>query len=1293
MGIGRSVARQALPCRCAKLRRTFFAVLLLTAPAGAQATEPRNILVLQSYHYGNAWTQTVMAGIAEVLGGRDDIALDVEYMDTKRRADEPYLRRLRHAYEEKYRDRAPNVVLACDDNALRFLLVYRDVLFPGAPIVFCGVNHFREEMMAGHENVTGVVEAADLEHTLDLALRLHPDTKRVVVVHDETATGRAIRARLQPLLPTYRKQVGIEFLSDLTAKELTQELGGLSSGDLVFFLCFFRDKVGRVLSARESAQLVAQNTPVPVYTCWELHVGNGPVGGRVVSGHHQGRAAAELAERILKGQSAGAIPVVQKSPNRYVFDDQQMRRFGIRRSDLPEDAHVVNRPAGLTPRQWWLIWGTIVFLAAETLLVALLLINRQRRRRVQAELRRNQERLRAVLEGIDDALFVHDSDGRILYCNQAACRRLGYSRDELLGMTTREIDAPEFAGDFAQRLARQMAEGRFACDGVHVTKDGRRIPVDINTSVIDYEGQKAILAVMRDISRRKEAEEALRESERRFRQLAEAIDQVFWFTALHPERVLYVSPAFESIWDRSTEELYADPRTWVEAIHPQDRPAVEEAFQAFITGQAESYNVEYRIVRPDESVRWILDHGAPIRNERGEIYRVSGIAKDITARKVAERSLRGALDRLQEFEAIVSRSPAVVFRWRVDDAWSVDFVTNNVQQFGYAADDFLEGRVSWPSITHPDDVERLDREVRAYLASGARFFSQEYRLVTRAGETRWVTDRNLVIYDAEDRPLYIEGIVLDVTDRRRAEEALRDSEERLALALEGADLGMWDRNVRTGEAVYNEQWAAMLGYSLDEIEPHTRGWRELVHPDDFPHVRAALDAHLNGEMPNYEAEYRMRAKNGAWRWILARGRVVERDEEGQPLRITGTHLDITARKEAEEERRRLQEQIQHAQKLESLGVLAGGIAHDFNNLLVAILGNADLALAELSPVSPARRSITEIETAAQRAAELCRQMLAYSGKGRFVIQSLDLNQVVSEMTHLLEVSISKKVVLKYHLADNLPAIEADATQMRQVIMNLITNASEAIGDHSGVIAINTGAIQCDRDYLRTAFLDEGLDEGYYVSLEVSDTGCGMDRQTRESIFDPFFTTKFTGRGLGLAAVLGIVRGHGGAIKVYSEQGKGSTFKVLFPASDTTPQPVAAEEENASAWEGDGTVLLVDDEETIRAVGQRMLEHLGFRVLTATNGQEALDIFRNRADEIACILLDLTMPSMDGEECFRELRRICPDVCVILSSGYNEQEVVNRFAGKGLAGFVQKPYRAATLAAKIREAMGRDADES
>jgi CheY-like chemotaxis protein/two-component sensor histidine kinase len=374
-----------------------------------------------------------------------------------------------------------------------------------------------------------------------------------------------------------------------------------------------------------------------------------------------------------------------------------------------------------------------------------------------------------------------------------------------------------------------------------------------------------------------------------------------------------------------------------------------------------------------------------------------------------------------------------------------------------------------------------------------------------------------------------------------------------------------------------------------------------------------------------------------------------------------------------------------AQKLESLGVLAGGIAHDFNNMLVAIMGNAGLALSELQAESPAYETVQEIELAARRAAELARQMLAYSGKGRLSVNKVDLTALVEEIPHLLRTSIGKGVTLRYDLARDLPAVEADATQLRQVVMNLVINASDAIGQEEGIISISTGVMDADRDYLRSIYIPGDVRPGRYCYLEVRDSGSGMSAETLARIFDPFFTTKFTGKGLGLAAVLGIVRGHKGTIKVESAPGEGTTFRLLLPASGDVAERAAMQPGANNQWRGQGLVLVVDDEDSVRYVTGRALKMIGFDVVEATDGQAGLEIYQERHSEIDCILMDLTMPRMNGETAARHMKSVDPSVPIVLMSGFDEGEMATRFYDAGMAGFVQKPFEIRTLWEAMRQA--------
>ncbi len=400
-------------------------------------------------------------------------------------------------------------------------------------------------------------------------------------------------------------------------------------------------------------------------------------------------------------------------------------------------------------------------------------------------------------------------------------------------------------------------------------------------------------------------------------------------------------------------------------------------------------------------------------------------------------------------------------------------------------------------------------------------------------------------------------------------------------------------------------------------------------------------------------------------------------------RIMNVIRDISDRKRAEEEREELEEQVRHAQKLESLGVLAGGIAHDFNNLLTSIIGNTGLAMMNISSNSRAANNLNSIEKAALRAADLCRQLLAYSGKGIFVVEAININDLIDEMYNLLDVSISKKVKLKYNFHNPIPAFEADATQVRQIVMNLITNASEAIGDRPGIINIETGTKDCTKEYLRNSYFDDDLEEGKFIFFNVSDDGSGMNEETKSKIFDPFFTTKFTGRGLGLAAVIGIVRSHKGTIKIDSDEGKGTRFRILFPVSDIQYVAEKKPQEDYLLWQGSGTVLVVDDDEAIRVLGQATLEQVGMNVITANDGKEAIDVFKKHADDINLVLMDMTMPQLSGDEAFKQIQAYRPDIRVILSSGYSEREATQKFNYSGLSAFLQKPYKPSDLIIKVK----------
>jgi len=521
------------------------------------------------------------------------------------------------------------------------------------------------------------------------------------------------------------------------------------------------------------------------------------------------------------------------------------------------------------------------------------------------------------------------------------------------------------------------------------------------------------------------------------------------------------------------------------------------------------------------------------------------------------------------------------------------------------------------------------------------------------------------------RAVAVQGVARDITRRKQAEsmltllqQAIHASNESIMILDNQGQIAFTNP---AAASLYKKPIDALVGTSAASLRGGHNG--DATHHDIISTISCGK---------NWSGEMTIHPPAGE-KTLVARRISPIMDEQGVVHHQVCIDRDITAEK-------RHSEQLEHTQRLESLGILAGGIAHDFNNLLTAIMGNAAMAERNMEETAPAKPYLARIEESSQLAAGLCKQMLAYAGKGRFIVKPVNLSSLIEEMTRLMEVSIEKNVVIRYDLSDSLPMTDADTAQIQQVILNLITNANEAIGNKNGMITLATGVMQADRAYLECTVNNETLNEGEYVYMEVSDNGCGMDAATMEKMFDPFFTTKFTGRGLGMSAMLGIVRGHHGTIRVYSEPGRGTTFKVLLPVSASQCVPDQGGQDSGKHWLERGTVLVVDDEQSIREVASAMLEEMGFDTINASNGEEAVELYRRHRQEVAAVLLDLTMPIMDGKACLAELLCINPDVKVILSSGYNETETGDQFAFGILAGFIQKPYTPEALQQIMRQCL-------
>ena len=645
-----------------------------------------------------------------------------------------------------------------------------------------------------------------------------------------------------------------------------------------------------------------------------------------------------------------------------------------------------------------------------------------------------------------------------------------------------------------------------------------------------------------EVSERRSAEEKLRKSEERFREMAEHISEAFWLYDWNKRKVIYTSPAYESIWERAVEDLYAHEAEWNESVHPEDLEYARVSFEKIVqTGGGEKR--EYRIVRPDGSVRWVSDRGFAIRDENGQVVRIAGIAEDITERKRAEVALRESEERFRELAELM---PETIFEVNLEG--QLTFVNRNAYNyFGYTQADLKRGLSSFDMII-PADRDRAKKNV-ARILSGEQTGINEYTAHRKDGTTFPVMINSAPIF-----------------------------------------------------------------------------------------------------------------------------------KEGKPVGLRGFAIDITDRKTAEEERRKLEVQFQQAQRFEALGTLAGGIAHDFNNLLMNIQGNTSLMLFELNNSHPHFELLKNIEKQVKSGAQLTRQMLGYARKGKFNVKPLDLNQIVNESAETFG-RTRKEITIERIFENDLFSIAADESQIDQVLLNLYVNAADAMPG-GGKLILKTQ----NQTHLNIKSDHYSPMPGNYVQLTISDTGSGMDKATLERIFDPFFTTKEMGRGtgLGLASVYGIIKSHEGYIDVESEKGQGTTFTIFLPASESGVDGNV--EADARLIKGSGTLLIVDDEELVLDVGVSMLKKLGYTVLKAHNGTEAVEIFAANKDKIKMVILDIIMPDMGGGQVYDKIKAINPQVKVLLCSGYSVDGQAIELLERGCDGFMQKPFTMEELSGKITQIM-------
>jgi PAS domain S-box-containing protein len=908
------------------------------------------------------------------------------------------------------------------------------------------------------------------------------------------------------------------------------------------------------------------------------------------------------------------------------------------------------------------------------------------RKQAEEAARAHEERFRVFFSSVNDAIFVHPVEPEgfapFIEVNDIACQRYGFSREELLKLTARDITTPESAERFQQSFRSKLfASGRMVFEVDHVKKSGEAFPVEISASIIAQNGRKMILSVARDITERKQAEERVRTSEAFLAAVFASIQD--GVSVLDTElNIQQVSPVMEQ-WYADQLPLVGKKcyRCYQGASKPCDPcPSV----RALESGKTELDVVPGPAGSP---VEWIELFSYPIKDpETGATTGVVEFVRDITERKQAEEALQESERR---YRSLVEFTTDGVFCYEYDPPIPTSLpVEEQVRRF-------YSGRLAECNATaaraygreRPEEVlgrqltevfgaepgGPVDRLFTVFVENGYTVVDGKGVEELPDGSRRYFSNSAYGVVEG-DVLVRIWGTYRDITERRRAERKLAESEARFRGYVESAPDGIFVVDEQGRYVDVNEAACRITGYPREEL----LGTQllTLVYPED----RRAAEEHFAAVVNTGRAsgEARIIQKDGTIRhWVLEAVKLAEN-------RLLGFAKDVT-------ESKQMLDQLRHAEKMQAVGQLAGGIAHDFNNQLSGILGYADILREEAENNPVLAEYADNIMMAAKRAADLTSQLLAFSRKGKYLNTTVDMHRIVFEAANLLRRSIDKRIVIRQELRANPPTTLGDPTQLQNAVLNLALNARDAMPD-GGRLTFATDTVELDRVQCEALSFTA---PGRFLQVSVTDTGVGMTDETRARIFEPFFTTKAQGRGtgMGLAAVYGTVKSHGGAVTVESQPGCGSTFVLHLPLSAPGTAAEEAQEARDMPIDGGARILLVDDEEIVRGVAARMLENLGYTVTVCGDGAEAVALYRERWSNIDLVILDVVMPVMDGEEAFVAMREINPEVVVLVSSGYSIDGKAESIIARGARGFIQKPFRKGELSKKVHEMLGGDGQPS
>lgn len=872
------------------------------------------------------------------------------------------------------------------------------------------------------------------------------------------------------------------------------------------------------------------------------------------------------------------------------------------------------------------------------------------------------------------AIVSTDAEGRVTAVSADASDVFGRSADDLIGRFVTDLVAPDDVSSLAEAYHTTLDSGSSVTRRVHIPmRTGPALAFEATTFAIrDAVGRAPALTLsLRRTADRPEAQSDAEASNEQAVRLQTVIDGAKmgtweWYA---PSGHVRHNARWAEMLGYTLDDIAPDMETWKRLVHPDDLDGALESFRQHLEQRTDLYSASYRLLHSDGHHVWVHDIGRVLESDdEGHPIRAAGIVLDITARVEAEAAAR---QHLAKFQSLFESQPMGV---------AVTDPEGNLVEVNHTAEEIL-------GLSMAQQTERdIDDDAWAILRpDGSPMPPAEFASVRALEENRKVEGCELAIRRPDgtwrwlsvsaapvDHPDY--GVLISYTDVTE----IKTKEARYRTIFDSIDdvIFTLDADHRYTEVFLSDgstRWTEVMGASADELI----GRDQREHFADQPEHGEAVDRALAGESVIYE--WTPRGQASTRRIQTALSRIV--DIAGRVIGVVGVGRDVTARAELEEARVEMETRTMALQKAESLAALAGGIAHDFNNLLSGVLLNAELASREVGTASRAHDLIDDVVEAAESASALSRQMLAYSGRGRFLVERIEPGDLLRSMRAPLATRLGTDRPLELNVSPDVPAIHADAAQVWQAVYNLIVNASEAVGEEGGRIAVHAAPVRRDEIQSHLRGDRSHLSGDTFVRISVEDSGSGVAEEVVERLFEPFITTKVEGRGLGLSAVFGITRAHGGAVLFEPRTDEGAAFHLFFPALDDGP-PIPRPQATPSEESPRRTVLIVDDEDIVRRAGRRLLEALGYEVLEADDGDVALDVWEERGSEIDLVILDMMMPRLDGCDALAELRRRAPDLKVLMTSGYSEREVLARSGEHRPDGFIPKPFRLKQVEAAI-----------